>query len=299
VLAVDYPRFEVIVVDNGPSSSATADLVQTKYADVAAVRYTVEEVAGVARARNRGLAEARGQIVAYTDDDVLVDRNWLRALVRAFRTNPGVACVSGAILPAELETRAQLLVQQGGGFGKSYEPELFDLGEHAPADPLYPYAAGRFGCGANMSFDAATLRRLGGYDEALGPGTPTRAGEDLDISLRVLFAGCRLVHEPAALVWHHHNRSYPAVRRQMFAYGAGLGAVMTKWMMSSVGTFLDMASRVPRGVAHLLSPSSSKNASKSRSYPWSFTVRELAGMLTGPFVYRRSLRHHRATASRS
>src|SRR3989440_421010 len=117
------------------------------------VRYLPEPQRGLSRARNAALAAARGKIIAFVDDDVVVDPGWLRSIVRGFRAIPGVACVTGMVLPAELETRPQIWFEEFGGFNKGYEQRVFDLEDHAPADPLYPFSAGRFGSRARLCLD--------------------------------------------------------------------------------------------------------------------------------------------------
>ncbi len=106
VLASDYPRFEVVVVDNDPTSAATAALVASRYAD-RSVRYVREDRRGLAAAHNRGLEAAAGSILAFTDDDVVVDRHWLAAIAEGFELTHDVAAVTGLIQPGELRTRAQ------------------------------------------------------------------------------------------------------------------------------------------------------------------------------------------------
>src|SRR3989440_5427999 len=139
LLRIDYPRYELLVVDNAPNTAATRNLVRDRFGDLPNVRYLLEPRQGLSRARNAALAAARGEIIAFVDDDVVVDPDWLRSIVRGFRAIPGVACVTGMILPAELETRPQIWFEEFGGFNKGYERRVFDLEDHAPADPLYPF----------------------------------------------------------------------------------------------------------------------------------------------------------------
>src|SRR5262249_1074961 len=116
LLALHYPHYEIIVVDNAPSSAATADLIQQTYGNVPQGRYVREDRPGSSWARNRGLVAARGEILAFADDDVVIDRYWLVELVRAFGRADGVACVTGLVLPLELETPPQFWIEEYGGF---------------------------------------------------------------------------------------------------------------------------------------------------------------------------------------
>src|SRR5438270_12782283 len=106
---------------------------------------------------------ARGEIVAFTDDDVVVDRYWLAELVRGFSMAADVVCVTGLVMPLELETQAQLWFEEFGDSTQRFTLRIFDLQEHHPNTPLYPYA-GSFGSAANMAFRTAFLRSVGGFD---------------------------------------------------------------------------------------------------------------------------------------
>jgi len=119
------------------------------------------------------------EIVAFTDDDTIPDRHWLTEIVRGFWAAPRVGCVTGPILPSELATPAQLWIEQFGGYSRGFKRRVYDLGVNRPPDSLFPYAAGRFGSGANMAFRRSLLLDLGGFDPALGGGTPALGGEDL------------------------------------------------------------------------------------------------------------------------
>jgi glycosyltransferase involved in cell wall biosynthesis len=288
LLRMTHPRFEVIVVDSAPSSAATREAVE-RYADGRVpVRYVREDKPGLARARNRGLAEAGGDLVAFTDDDVRVDHRWLSELTGAFDLTSGVACTTGLSLPAELETPSQVWFEQFGGFSKGFERRVFDLGSHRGVEPLYPYKVGWFGSGLNMAFDATSLRALGGFDERLGAGTRVRGGEDLDAFLRVILRGWRLVYEPRALVWHYHRRELRALRRQLHGSGAGLAAVLIKRLWDP-STRRDVLAKAWPGLRYLLAPSSPKNRGKTPDFPRSLTVAELAGVAAGPFLYSYSV----------
>ncbi len=283
LLALDYPSYEIVVVDNGPSSEATADMIASEFGPK--VRYFREQQAGTATAHNRGLAVAKGEIIAFTDDDVVVDRHWLRAIVEGFAMSPDVRCVSGLIMPAELETPAQLMLEQHGAFDKGFQPRLFGIHQERPLPGLFPFAAGQFGSGANMAFDTATLRDLGGFDPALGPGMPARGGEDLAGFCRIIVTGHELAYQPGALVWHRHHRDVAAVERQVYGYGVGLGAFMASCLIRHprlIGQFL---LRLPAGLVYALSPSSDRNVGRYDGWRSDFNRLEVRGLLWGPFAY--------------
>jgi GT2 family glycosyltransferase len=298
--ALSYPRYEIVVVDNAPSTPATAELVERVRAGGTdgpavrpAVRYAREDRRGPSWARNRGLDLARGEIVAFVDDDVLLDPHWLAELVRGFGAGSNVACVTGPIVPRELETPAQIWLEQYGGFCKGFARRIYDLAAHRPADRLFPYTVGKFGSGANMAFRTAALRGLGGFDPALGPATPALAAEDIALFFQVIEAGFQLVYEPGAIVYHAHSPDYARLKRQVFAYGVGLTAFVAKSVLDHPRTILKLSARLPGGLAYALHPRSGKNQKKMAGYPSELTAAELRGMLYGPVAYLRSRWQHR------
>ena len=207
--------------------------------------------------------------------------------------------MTGLILPAALDTAAQLLVQAYGGFDKGFRPRVFDLDAHRLDHPLYPYLVGAYGSGANAVFDRARLLRLGGFDERLGPGTRTRSGEDLDVLLRTVLDGAAVVYEPAALVRHHHRDDYAGLRRMAYDYGVGLSALFVKHLVSSPWALLAIGRRLPAGLALLLRPGSDRNANRREAaYPAELTVRELLGVTAGPLAFARSHSGRRPTRPR-
>jgi cellulose synthase/poly-beta-1,6-N-acetylglucosamine synthase-like glycosyltransferase len=140
-----------------------------------------------------------------------------------------------------------------------------------------------------MAFRTQVLRQLGGFDSRL-----TFGGEDLDLFLKVVLAGHRLVYEPAAIAWHHHPAEYASLRRTMFSYGAGLTALMTKWSVSDPAVARGIAGRLPVALRLALDPASRKNAEKLQDFPRELTRIERLGMLAGPFLLARSTQRARA-----
>ena len=288
LMAQYYPRYEIIVVDNAPSSSATADYIQQTYGDVPQVRYVREDRPGLSLARNCGIRAARGEIVAITDDDVAIDPYWLIELAAGFRAADDVACVTGLVLPMELETPAQFLLEEYGGFSKGFTRRVFDLRQNHPQTPLFPFTAGSMGTGASMALRAAFLRSVGGFDPALGVGTLAQGGEDIALFFQVISAGHQLVYAPAAVVYHPHRREYKDLRKQIYLYGVGLTAYLTKVLLDDPRQLLAFLPKVLHGLVFTLSPRSQKNSRKSAQYPQELSILELKGMLYGSFAYVRS-----------
>jgi GT2 family glycosyltransferase len=280
----DYRDFEVIVVENRPGSSATRRMLAKRFPHATNLRYVEEPRVGVSRARNAGLALARGEIVAFTDDDVVVDPGWIRQSTEALERADDVACVTGLILPLGLEDDSQLLLEQFAGFGKGFHRHTYRLPEAREDNPLFPYTAGTMGSGASTVMRADVARQLAGFDTTLGPGTPTTGGEDLDLFIRVLRAGHAVAYEPSAIVWHRHPEGMPSLRRQVYRYGIGLGAMLEKQLIAGPER-MELLRAVPAGLRYTRDPESRKNAGKPADYPSRLTWLERLGMLIGPAVY--------------
>jgi glycosyltransferase involved in cell wall biosynthesis len=295
ILACEYPddRFDILVVDNAPETDGTLRVVQDYAGRTGGrVRYAREDATGSASARNRGLDLVDTEIVVMTDDDVLADPHWLTEVARTFTAYPQAACVSGLLLPAALDSPAQVWFEQYGGFSRGFERRVFDLVDNRPADPLYPWTAGVFGTGNNFSFRVAPLREIGGFDPALGNGTPALGGVDSEVLLRTILSGQTIVYEPRALVYHAHRPDYNALRRQVYAYGAGLVAYYLKTLLARPRLVLDFARALPAGLRFMFSSESHINQHKESDYPSELTWLERRGFLYGPLAYARSRRKY-------
>jgi GT2 family glycosyltransferase len=287
LLRTEYPAFEVIVVDNAPADDGAQQLVHEVFRH--RVRYVREPVAGLARAHNQGLAAARGSIAAFTDDDTLVDPRWLSALAEAFTQDRRIGCVTGLILPAELETAAQAALEWHGGFAKGYAARTWSL-QDPPTDPLFPFTAGRFGSGTNMAFRTELLHALGGFDPATGTGTPAHGGDDLLAFFEVLAAGHTLAYQPSAIVWHRHRRTADALRAQAYGYGAGLGAYLTGALAHDPRRLPALVRRLPGGIRYAAARAHQRTTEPGAGWSQRLALLEVRGMVYGPLGYLRSRR---------
>lgn len=285
LLAQTLPAQRIVVVDDRPGKVETPAVLAEL--DDPTLQYVVGPSAGLAAAHNAGLACVHTPFVAFTDDDVVADPRWLERLQAGF-ADAAVTCVTGRIVPYELETPAQVLLECYAGFDKGSERRVFDLGPNRPADPLFPFTAGTLGSGANMAFRRSALDQAGGFDPVLGTGTRARGGDDLSAFFEVIQRGGRLVYEPGAVVRHRHAREMDALDRQVFAYGVGLTAYLTRCVAREPRLLPRVLRQAPAGVAHVLGRSSAKNERLVSAYPARLRRRERLGMLVGPFAYARS-----------
>jgi GT2 family glycosyltransferase len=290
---LDHPDYEVIVVDNRPADAPAAD--------IEGARVVREPRPGISAARNRGISVATGEIIAFTDDDVQVHPGWLSALGRRFARQPHLSAVSGLVMPLELETQAQILFEQSGsGLDRGYAPLTFERAgrfrvrrrdeRSGVAEVRSLYLTGEFGLGSNMAFRTAVLQAAGGFDEALGVGTPTRGGEDLAMFVELLTAGHQTGYEPTAIIEHQHRATMADLDRQIYGYGLGFTAMLTAVTLRDPRHALGLAAIVPAWLRSLRAESSVKSVNRAEDYPPGLARAEFRGMAAGPLAYLRARR---------
>ncbi len=214
---IDYPNVEFLVIDNAPATEGTRQLLETSYPEI---RYIREENPGLDWARNRAALEAKGDIIAYTDDDVVVDPQWVKSIAVLFAENADVMAVTGLVVPYELETEAQVLFEAYGGFGRGFQRKW---NRHNSKKLTWGVlGTGQHGTGANMAYRRSIFNEIGFFDTALDVGTVTNGGGDLEMFFRVIKEGHTLVYEPSAIVRHRHRRDYASLKTQLTNNSKGL-----------------------------------------------------------------------------
>jgi GT2 family glycosyltransferase len=193
VAKLDYPDYEVIVVNDG-STDATGEIAR-RYAGV-----TVMDTphGGLSAARNAALERATGSIVAYTDADVCVDPAWLIYLVQPFLRSDVAGAGGPNVVPEDDPWMAQCVARSPG----APTHVLLDdrLAEHVP--------------GCNMAYRRDALLAIGGFDPAYHA-----AGDDVDVCWRLQARGQQIGFAPSAIVWHRHRRTMRGYWRQQVGYG--------------------------------------------------------------------------------
>jgi GT2 family glycosyltransferase len=271
---------EIIVVDNAPSSNAT-ELLAAAYP----VRYVREERPGLNWARALGARLAAGEIVAFTDDDVVVDPDWVPALLRPF-ADKRVGAVTGLTMPFELETESQELFELYGGFGRGFSRREFDYRGFAPP------GAGAAGAGANMAFRRSLLVEKGLFETEFDSGTVTRTGGDTYALYRVLADGYKIIYSPDALNWHRHRRDRAALRSTLNGYGVGLYAFLTRCVVQH-GDLPALRIGLSWFGKHYLRELARTLARRPNRLPLDLVLAELRGALRAPFAYFQSRRIER------
>ncbi|HYG28189.1 MAG TPA: glycosyltransferase [Caulobacteraceae bacterium] len=208
------PPGQVVVVDNSGDGNARG-VCEGR----AGVTYVHEPRPGLSVARNAGIEAARGEFVAFTDDDVELPANWTSELVRAFQ-NSDADAVTGLVLPARLDTAAQRAFELDlGGFTSRFFPLVFDQSFLDETKGFGPQVW-RIGAGANMAFRRTVFARFGGFDERLGAGA-SGCSEDSEYWYRILNGGGVCLYEPRCVVSHHHRADWAGLRSQFRAYMKG------------------------------------------------------------------------------
>jgi glycosyltransferase involved in cell wall biosynthesis len=312
---LDYPDYEVVLVDNRrqiPRDDPLPGLVEGREW----VRVVREPRPGISAARNAGIAHSNGDVIAFTDDDVRTDRRWLRALGARFALNDNLGAVTGLILPAELESPAQVWFERYyGGFGGERSFEALTLepasskhsilrgarvlardsaGSHAKRFAIY--GVGAYAAGANMAFRRSALEKIDYFDVALGAGTPSRGGEDLAALISVLWSGGSVGYEPAAFVHHRHRQEFDDLVFQLDGYGVGFTAMITSLVWHDKRHLLSIAAQVPLVVFRLSASVAARVAGSKRftkgtgsaTYPRALMRSELRAYPRGPLAYLRS-----------
>ena len=225
----NHPDFDIIVVD----SSTGADREKTEQlARQYGIKYVAEPRRGQALARNRGIASASGELIAFTDDDCVPARDWLAQTVKNF-SDPLVWICTGRVRQHSHGDAADLFEevagQDLGGERRMFGPEdiRFSLGfvlsnvtkvfaKHLKSGAPAPFGIGH---GSSMAFRRVALEKLSGFDERFGGDSIIKyAIEDIELFYRALKSGHKIVYEPLASVRHKHKLSAEEVFKTRYIY---------------------------------------------------------------------------------
>jgi GT2 family glycosyltransferase len=218
--SLNDPNYEVVVVDNAHVPSL-GELVGGH------VRVVHEPRIGLCFARNRGVEEVRGELIAFIDDDCEADPNWIQGLRIAFH-DAAVSAVTGRALPVSLTRPSHRWFEHFSSFDRGPNPNRF---VYKTTPPEFCSAAAALGSGCNMAFRRDVFDRVGIFDTVFDHGL-TRGGGDIDFLGRVLEAGEVVQYASCAVIRHHHRDTMRALCWQLFGYGIGIGALSLKSLLA-------------------------------------------------------------------
>ncbi len=229
---------EVIVVDNGSTDETAPQLADWAAAQPFPVRIVAAPRPGLARARNAGLAQARGRIVAMTDDDCVLHAGYFDRLAACFAAAPARVVIGGRILPGD----------------PGDAPITLKLEDHPMIAPPGGFPGG-FVMGANLAFTRDVIAAIGAFDVRFGAGARFVAAEDTDFLFRAQGAGIPLHYEPYFVVDHHHGRrAGPAIRQLLAGYAYGDGALYAKHLRADARIARSIARDVRQALVDLRPP---------------------------------------------
>lgn len=237
------PPAEVLVIDNAPRNNrgnrgnldnhARARTQEVIERELPAARYLVEPVPGLDFARNRALAAATEEVVAFLDDDAVAHPGWTAAMAAPF-VDPRVGAVTGRVDALSVETEAQRLFEDNGGYARGTRRVRLPLDArrllHGRRAPLIAWAVS-MGSGCSLAVRRPLLLALGGFDEALDLGPALPGGGDHDALWRVLQAGRDVVYEPSAYARHEHRRDLRSAYSQIVGHQRALVALLVKSLL--------------------------------------------------------------------
>ena len=217
--------WELIIVDNN-SSDNTKEVIGN-FIDKfdLNVKYVVERQQGLSYARNMGVHEASGTIIAFTDDDCIVDRYWITSISKEFHSDESIAGIGGCVeLYNKMDRPVSIRAHKGKMILSSID-RLFNL---------------IIGC--NMAFARPVFDEIGGFDTDFGAGTRFASTEDIDFLYRTYKKGLKIVYSPDVLVYHNHGRrSDEQIKALYKGYAIGRGAFYCKHILMADKTVFHLA----------------------------------------------------------
>lgn len=202
-------------MDNRSTDSTRSVIEEFRNSSGLNVTYVYEPGRGLSHARNRGLREAKGKMIAFTDDDIVVDSRWIPEILRVSRSGENADMIFGQTKPYSAGT--PLLSIKESDTRKCYE---------------FPCSPWDVGHGNNMVIRSSLIESVGPFDPWLGAGTRIGAAEDTDYVYRVLRSNRKILYSPSIVVYHNHDRiNSKDVQRIERNYAKGRGAFYCKHIL--------------------------------------------------------------------
>jgi glycosyltransferase involved in cell wall biosynthesis len=210
----DLP-WELIIVDNNSSDNTKKVIDNFINKSSLKIKYVFERNQGLSHARNMGIQEASGNIIAFTDDDCIVDRYWITSISKEFHADESIVGIGGRVLL----------------YNKMDRPISIRISEEratiSSTDRIF-----KLMIGCNMAIARPVFDEIGLFDTDFGAGTRFASTEDLDFLYRVYKRGLKLIYSPDVLIYHNHGRRNEAqIRSLIKGYAVGRGAFYCKYIL--------------------------------------------------------------------
>ncbi len=218
-------KWELIVVDNNSEDDTAKVVDRLQQRSDLPIKYMFERRKGLSNARNRGISEAQQQLIAFIDDDCLVDQDWFASILTEFVRDPSLSILGGRVDLAN---------------PNDWPISIRPFSDKMEISSIEELSALMIGC--NMVFARQVFDRIGLFDPSLGKGTRVRSAEDIDFLYRALKSDLKILFSPNVLVYHAHDRSSPAVVERVKAeYVRGRGAFYCKHILRGDKQILKLA----------------------------------------------------------
>lgn len=219
ILKNEYNKFEIIIVEQCGNKQIPNFIKSAKISNK--VKYFNLQVSHVSKAKNYGINQARGRIIVFTDDDCLVDKNWLKEINLAFKKNGEIVGILGQITPY---TPKKNLGKVCPIYFKSKKPQVFsDFTEHW-----------KIGFGCNMAFKKNAFNEAGMFKTWLGSGSIASNAEDAEFMLRLLLINKKLLYTPRIKVFHNRWLTPQEFKVVYFSYLRGQAACYGYFALKNV-----------------------------------------------------------------
>jgi len=206
--------WELFIMENQSIGGPRETVLPVDRSRIPHLRYRYLEGGGKATAINAALAEAKGEIIALLDDDIVVEPDWMGNLLKEFADDPSLVCLGGRVTLYDQDDAPTTI-------RPSEERAIISL------KTLDPKFIPVLGC--NLAFRRSVLAQVGQVDGNFGPGSPIGSGDDLDYLYRICEAGLTVLFCPTVVVNHNHGRrGTDTLRKLSYGYALGRGAFYAK-----------------------------------------------------------------------
>ncbi len=212
IFSNDYENFKVVVVDQSTDDVTKKSV--NNYINDKKLTYIMSDIPGCSRGRNVGIENSESELIAITDDDCVVPRNWLQSITEAFEIDERVGIVFGNVTPGEYD--------KSRGFIPTYIREN-SYTAHSIKDKH-----NLEGISACMGLRKSMWEELNGFDHMLGVGAYFKSGEESDLTIRALLHGYSVYETPSVSLVHNGFRNWEEGFKLIESYWYGTGAMFAK-----------------------------------------------------------------------